>query len=231
MARMQGHNHWVRKAEERLGAELGQLRYVATSRRIHWGWLLPCLAIGFVYGVLSQFISSPRSTDRSPDRFEDIPLFIVVSVLTGLVLWSLTFAFSFRKLLVFDAGIVTSFFQKATTRIFYWNQVNPDSIKAVTSHDGSSPTNLLAAGKLTKLGVRGKYAVVFQAAPATLDPAAGSGTDIPQAGFWTFETSDEPSPLVLALQQAMVDARIPGAERICVQALPPVVLASKTTLD
>ncbi|MHA7304324.1 hypothetical protein ACX80E_03625 [Arthrobacter sp. TMN-49] len=228
---MHGRSFWVRRAESRLGPELGQLRHVAASRRVHWAWLLPCLALGFIYGALSQFISSPRSTDRIPDRFEDIPLFIVVSLLTGLVLWSLTFAFALRKLLVFDAGIVTSFAQKATTRIFYWNQVNPDSIKAVTSHDGSSPTHLLVAKRLTQLSVRGKYCVVFQAAATTWGPDAGSSTDTPQAGFWTFETSGEPSPLVLALHQAMVNARIPGAERIAAQALPPVVLASKTTLD
>ncbi|POH73892.1 hypothetical protein [Arthrobacter glacialis] len=228
---MHGRSFWVRRAEQRLGPELGQLRHVAASRRIHWAWLVPCIAIGFVYGVIGQFISSPRSTDRTPDRFEDIPLFMVVSLLTGLVLWSLTLAFSFRTLLVFDAGIVTSFAQKATTRIFYWNQVNPESIKAVTSQDGSGPTHLLVAKKLTKLSVRGKYAVVFQAVPAKVEPATNSSTEPPQAGFWTFETTDEPSPLVLALQQAMVEARIPGAERIAVQALPPVVLAGRTILD
>lgn len=97
------------------------MRHVGASSRIYWSWLLPCLLAGFIYGVIGEFINSPRSSDRTPDRFENIGQFIVVSLLTGLVLWALTFAFAFRKLLVFDGGIVTSFAQKASTRIFYWN--------------------------------------------------------------------------------------------------------------
>ncbi|MEO8222242.1 MAG: hypothetical protein ABI563_15825 [Specibacter sp.] len=209
---------------------MGQLRHVSASSRIYWSWLLPCVAIGFVYGVIGEFISSPRSSDRTPDRFENIGLFIVVSLLTGLVLWGITFGFAFRKLLVFDAGIVTSFAQKTTTRVFYWNQLNPGSIRAVESHDGSSPTALLVARRLTKLSVSGKYAVVLQGAPSTLEPSTG-GAETPQAGFWTFETAADPAPLVLAIAQAMLNARIPGAERIAAQALPPLVLTGKTTLD
>lgn len=225
---MDGRNWLVRRAEKRLGPKLGNLVYIASTRRIRWGRLLPCLAIGFVYGVIGQFIGSPRST-RTPDRFENIPMFITASVLTGLVLWVITFAFAFRKLLVFDGGIVTSYAQKTSARVFPWHEVNPASIRAVATKDGSSPTSLLAAKELTKLGLRGRFAVVFQ---GSHEPnGLTSNSSAPAIGFWTFETSGDPAPVIHAVQHCMLNARVHGGEQIAAQALPPFVLTTKTALD
>ncbi|MGP9501995.1 hypothetical protein ACT3TS_07250 [Specibacter sp. AOP5-B1-6] len=225
---MDGRNWLVRRAEKRVGPKLGNLVYIASTRRIRWSWLLPCLAIGFIYGVIGEFIGSPRST-RTPDRFENIPMFIVVSALTGLVLWAITFAFAFRKLLVFDGGIVTSYVQKAGTRVFPWHTVNPASIRAVTTQDGSSPTSRLAAKELTKLGLRGRFAVVFQGSHEPNGLTTGDST--PPVAFWAFESADDPATLIHAIQHAMRNARVPGAGQISGQALPPFVLTTKTALD
>lgn len=225
---MDGRNWLVRRAEKRLGPKLGNLVYIASTRRIRWGWLLPCLAIGFVYGVIGEFIGGPRST-RTPDRFQDIPMFITVSVLTGLVLWAISFALAFRKLLVFDAGIVTSYAQKAGTRVFPWHQVNPASIRAVTTQDGSSPTALLAAKELTKLGLRGRFALVFQGSHEANGLTTSGST--PPVAFWTFESAGDPAALIHAIHHAMLNARVPGAAHITGQALPPFVLTTKTALD
>lgn len=225
---MEGRNWLVRRAETRLGPHLGNLLHVASTRRIRWSWLAPCLAIGFIYGVIGEFIGSPRST-RTPDRFENIPMFITVSALTGLVLWGLTFAFAFRKILVFERGIVASYAQKAGTLIFPWHTVNPASIRAVSTADGSSPTSMLAAKTLRKLGLRGRFAVVFQGShEPDAQPTSGSA---PSDGFWTFESSSDPAPLIHAIQHGMRNARVLGAEQIAAQALPPFVLTTKTALD
>jgi hypothetical protein len=231
MPRMRGRSWLVRRAEKRLGPQLGNLVHVAAARRIRWSWFLPCLLIGFIYGVISQFIAAPRTTDTTPDRFGNIPLFIAVSALTGLVLWLLTFAMAFRKLLVFDGGLAASFSTEYSTRIFRWSQLHPASIQAVAARDGDSPSALLVARDLHTLGVRARYAVIFRAASSDLDPIEGSGP-VPAGGrFWTFESNDDPAPLVQAIQAGMVNARVPGAELILSQALPPHVLTSRTALD
>ncbi|MCU6480374.1 hypothetical protein [Arthrobacter sp. A2-55] len=225
---MEGRNWLVRRAEARLATEMGGLVYIASSRRIRWTWLLPCMVLGFVYGVIGQFVISPRSSATTPDRFGNIPLFLVTSVLTGLVLWALTFAIAFRKLLVFDGGMVTTYAQQSTTRVFPWADVNPASVMAVTAGP-AGPTSLLAAKRLTKLGVRGKYAVVFEGLPRPNKASAAGQTSAP--GFWTFETSQDPAPLVRVIEQAMMKSGVPGAARICARALPPHVLTERTSLD
>lgn len=123
----------------------------------------------------------------------------------------MTFALAFRKLLVFDGGMAASYAQKASTRLFPWHQVNPASVRAVTTDRGSAPTALLAAGKLARLGVRGKYAIVFQATPQPSAPSAENSAA--SSSFWTFESDHDPAPLVHAIHRAMVRAGIPGAAK------------------
>jgi hypothetical protein len=41
--------------------------------------------------------------------------------------------------------------------------------------------------------------------------------------FWTFQGNEDPVPLVRSIQQGMLNAHIPGAERIASQSLPPAV--------
>lgn len=225
---MNGRNWLVRRAEKRLSPQLGGLVYVASSRRVRWSWLLPCLVAGFVYGIIGQFITTSRSTDLTPDRFENIPLFVVVSFLTGLILWGITFTFAFRKLLVFEGGIVASFASKSATKVFPWHRVNVASIRAVTTQDGASPTRLLAAETLTKLGLRGTSAVVFH---ASNEPTSSSPSGTPTVtGLWSFESTDDPALLVNAIQYAAVNASVPGASQVSVRGLPPVVLTTKTEL-
>jgi len=211
---MHGRNWLVRRVERRLGPELGRLRYVASSRKIFWKVLLPCLVVGFVFGTVAEFISPIRST-REAGHFNDPAFFALTSILTGLLLWSMTFLGSFRKLLVFDAGVVAKYSQKHTTLVLRWNDVVPGSIKAVTTIDGTDPDHRLVARSKVSLGAGGQFAVVFQA----------RGT------FWVFASNNHPAPLVLVIQGAMQDAGIPDAARAAAGALPAVVLTGQTALD
>ncbi|WP_115788196.1 hypothetical protein [Arthrobacter silvisoli] len=210
---MRGRNWLVRRAARRLGPELGALRFVATSSKVYWKALLPCLAVGFAYGAVGEFVT-PRSS-REPGLFSDVPLFVLVSLLTGLVLWSLTLLMSFRKLLVFDGGLAARIARRHTTLVFRWSEIDPATIKAVTTAEGTTPSRMLAAGRKTSLGVPGRNALVFRA-----------GT-----GFWLFESRSGTAPLVLAIQQAMLDAGVPGAARVASRALPPAVVSTHTSLD
>lgn len=211
---MRGRNWLVRRTERRLGPELGQLRHIASSRRIFWKLLIPCLAVGFLFGAIGEFIS-PATSTREPGHFEDPVLFIVASTLTGLVLWSMTLLGSFRKLLVFDGGIVARYSQQYTTLEFPWAEIAPAYIKAVATADGTDPDRRLVARQKTSLGVAGKNALVFQARDT----------------FWVFSTNEDPVPLVEAIQAAMRDAGIPDARRLAAGALPAVVVTGRTALD
>ncbi|UKA50103.1 hypothetical protein LFT48_00710 [Arthrobacter sp. FW305-123] len=211
---MHGRNWLVRRVERRLGPELGQLRYIASSRKIFWKILLPCLAVGFVFGTIAEFVSPIRST-REAGHFNDPAFFALTSVLTGLVLWAMSLLGSFRKLLVFDRGMVAKYSQKHTTLVIPWHDIVPVSIKAVTTADGTDPGHRLVASRKVSLGAGGRSAVVFQA----------RGT------FWVFAADQDPAPLVLAIQGAMRDAGIPDAARTAAGALPAVVLTGRTALD
>ncbi|WP_120521667.1 hypothetical protein [Arthrobacter celericrescens] len=210
---MHGRSWLVRRAEGRLGPELGALHFVATSSKVYWKALLPCLAVGFAYGAVGEFVT-PRSS-REPGVFSDVPMYLLVSTLTGLLLWCLTLLMSFRKLLVFDGGLAARIAQKHTTVVFRWSDIDSATIKAVTTAEGTTPSRMLAAGRKASLGVSGRNALVFR-----------TGT-----GFWLFESRSETAPLVLAIQQAMLDAGVPGAARVASRALPPAVVSSRTSLD
>jgi hypothetical protein len=210
---MHGRNWLVRHAERRLGPELGALRYVATSSKVYWKALPPCLAVGFTYGAVGEFVT-PRSS-RDPGLFTDLPMYVLVSALTGLVLWSLTLLMSFRKLLVFEGGLASRIARKHTTLVFPWSEIDAATIKAVTTAEGTTPSRMLAAGRKTSLGVSGRNALVFRTA----------------AGFWLFESRSETAPLVLAIQQAMLDDGVPDAARVTSRALPAAVVNARTSLD
>ena len=210
---MRGRNWLVRRAERRLGPELGALRFVATSSKVYRKALAPCLAVGFAYGAVGEFVT-PRSS-REPGLFTDLPMYLLVSTLTGLVLWSLTLLLSFRKLLVFDGGLAARIAQKHTTVVFRWSEIDAATVKAVTTAEGTTPSRMLAAGRKASLGVSGRNALVFRAA----------------GGFWLFESRGDTAPLVLAIQQAMLDAGVPGAAGVASRALPPAVVTTRTSLD
>ncbi|KUM35763.1 hypothetical protein [Arthrobacter sp. EpRS71] len=211
---MHGRNWLVRRVERRLGPELGQLRYIASSRKIFWKALLPCLVVGFAFGTIAEFVSPIRST-REAGHFNDPAFFALTSILTGLLLWFMTLLGSFRKLLVFDGGLVAKYSQSSTRLIFAWGDIVPGTIKAVTTVDGTDPDRRLTARRKISLGAGGRNALVFKARDT----------------FWVFASNSDPAPLVLAIQGAMQDAGIPDAPRAAAGALPAVVLTGRTALD
>lgn len=211
---MRGRNWLVRRVERRLGPELGQLRYIASSRRIFWKALIPCLVVGFVFGTIAEFVSPIRST-REAGHFSDPALFVTASALTGLVLWSLTLLGGFRKLLVFDHGMVAKYSQKHNRVVIPWRDIAPGSLKAVTTADGSDPDRRLVARQKVSLGAGGRNALVFQAREI----------------FWVFASAEDPRPLVMAVQESLRDAGMADAVRATSGALPAVVLTGRTALD
>ena len=211
---MHGRNWLVRRVERRLGPELGQLRYIASSRKIFWKVLLPCLVVGFVFGTIAEFVSPIRST-REAGHFNDPAFFALTSILTGLLLWSMTFLGSFRKLLVFDGGLVAKYSQSSTRLVFAWDDIVPSTIKAVTTLDGTDPDRRLAARQKVSLGAGGRNALVFKARDT----------------FWVFASNNDPAPLAAAIREAMNAAGMPEAARAAAGALPAVVLTGRTALD
>ena len=75
----------------------------------------------------------------------------------------MTLLWSFRRLLVFDRGLLYGCAQNHTARAFYWQDIAPGSPRAVEAPPGTEADALLQAlersGK-TSLGVHGRYAVV-----------------------------------------------------------------------
>ncbi|MFK0007460.1 hypothetical protein ACIQTZ_10430 [Paenarthrobacter sp. NPDC090520] len=211
---MRGRNWLVRRAETRLSDELGGLRFVASSRRIFWKVLPWCLVVGFVFGTIGEFISPIRST-REAGHFNDPVLFVLTSILTGLVLWAMAFLGSFRKVLVFERGLAAKYSQRHTTVVLRWEDVAPESLKAVTTSDGTDPDRRLLASRKVSLGAGGRNAVVFKA----------------QDSFWVFSSDEDPAPLVHSIRGAMSEAGIPAASRRTDGALPAVVLSGRTALD
>lgn len=215
---MRGRNWLVRRVERRLEPGLGRLRYVAGSRHIFWKALIPCLVTGFVFGTIAEFVSPIRST-REPEHFNDPLFFVVTSTLTGLVLWSMTLLGSFRKLLVFDRGLVARYSQKQTRLVFPWEDITAGSYKTVTTDDRSDPERRLVAQHKVSLGAGGRNALVFHA----------RGT------FWVFSTNDPVEPLVASVRSALADSGSPGRDRTpadaAAGALPAVVVTGRTSLE
>jgi hypothetical protein len=100
-----GRTWLVRRAERLYGGRLGRFRTSALSWRVAWKWLPVLLLAGFVFGAIAQFTGQPTSS-RDPALFSDLPLYVLTSLITGLILWSMTLLWSFRRLLVFDNGLL-----------------------------------------------------------------------------------------------------------------------------
>lgn len=224
-------NTWlVRRAERLYADQLGRLRHTELSWRIRWNWLPALVLVGFVYGTIFQFTGRPSSSG-DPELFSNIPLFITVSVLTGLVLWSLTLFWSFRRVLVFDRGLLYAYAQKHTARAIYWRDVDPASLRTVESPAGTNAGSLLKTLERkdkTPLGVHGRYALVFHGldTPLNGDSRAAGLT----ARFFTFSMDRSPEKLVDALQGAMAAGLVrPGSAPP--RAFPPLPISSEIRLD
>ena len=229
----------VRRAERLYGDRLGQLRHSELSWHIAWKWLPALVVVGFVYGTIFEFTGRP-SSQRNAALFADIPLFLTTSVLTGLVLWSLTLGWSFRRVLVFDRGLLYAYAQQHTARAIFWPDLDPGSLRTVEAPAGVGADSLLKtldkSGK-TSLGVRGRYALVFHTVPTALAAGATAGTGDgagPQAlgpGFFTFATARVPGRLVTEIQHAMAESGLQGPGSTGLKVLPPVQISSATRLD
>lgn len=217
----------VGRAEKRLASTLGNLRFVGTAKRIRWTWLLPCLALGFAYGIAAQYINTGKSSDYSTaDQFSNIPLFVLTSVVTGFLLWALTFTMAYRRLLVFDGGLAASIATKTSLRVFPWTTIDETSIAAFTAANGASASALISATPLVKIGLRGEHALIFKADAG----AAGSAETIP-AHYFIFESREEPTALVQAISAGMIQAGNTAAGQAVGRALPPQALTAKIVLD
>ncbi|MDR6504740.1 hypothetical protein [Arthrobacter oryzae] len=219
----------TRRAEKLYGDRLGRLRHSELSWHIAWKWLPALLLVGFVYGAIAELTGRPQ-TGRDPALFSDILLFLTTSALTGLVLWSITLFWSFRRVLVFDRGLLYGYAQKHTARAIFWHDIDPGSLRTVEAPVGIAADGLLKTlekGGKTSLGVSGRYAVVFHGAPTAL--AAGVGASGP--GFFTFSTDRTPDRLVTEIQRAMAESGIHRAGSPEPEALPPVPISSATRLD
>lgn len=189
--------------------------------------------VGFIYGTIFQFTGRP-SSQRDPALFSDIPLFLATSLLTGLVLWSLTLFWSFRRVLVFDRGLLYGYAQKHTARAIFWPDLDPESLRTVEAPDGVAADSLLKTldkGGKTSLGVRGRYAVVFHGAPTALAAGAMAGSGAPEPGFYTFSMAGAPDSLVTEILRAMEESGVHRQGSPGLQALLPVQISSATRLD
>jgi hypothetical protein len=226
-----GRTWLVRRAERLYGGRLGRFRTSALSWRVAWKWLPVLLLAGFVFGAIAQFTGQPTSS-RDPALFSDLPLYVLTSLITGLILWSMTLLWSFRRLLVFDHGLLYGYARKHTARAIFWQDILPGSLRAVEAPPGADADSLLqtltSSGK-TSLGVHGRYAVVFRGTDSGLVPANAAGNG--QLRFFTFGMEETPADLVRAIQQAMSDSGFPPAAGPSDSALPPAVVSHVTRLD
>lgn len=91
---------------------------------------------GFVFAAVAKFTGQPTSS-RGPGLFSNLPLYAVASILTGLVLWSLTLLWSFRRLLVFDRGLLYRYSQKHAARAIFWEDIDAGSLRSVVAPAGT----------------------------------------------------------------------------------------------
>ncbi|WLQ08225.1 hypothetical protein [Arthrobacter oryzae] len=231
-----GRTWLARRAERQYGQELGLLRHTELSWHISWKLLPWFIGAGFVFAAVAEFTGQPTSS-RGPGLFSNLPLYAVASILTGLVLWSLTLLLSFRRLLVFDRGLLYRYSQKHAARAIFWEDIDAGTLRSVVAPAGTDADRLLRTlnpeDKIS-LGVRGQFAVVFRAkesrVTATAQPASGSdGTGKPLR-FYTFTTRNSPDQLVGMIQNGLRNTGAPEAAA-AFQALPPAVVHSAVSLD
>ncbi|MBT2514954.1 hypothetical protein [Arthrobacter sp. ISL-30] len=157
----------------------------------------------------------------------------------------ITLPSSFRRILLFDHGLVYRYAHAHTAAVIRWQDIDAHSIRTVSSPNATpaeSRLRTLHPAGLEPLGANGRNAVVFRATAAPL--AAGSAPG-PTSGaargaargaatgprFFSFGTHRDLAPLVLAIHHAMLDAGIPGAADVATRALPPAVVSGPVSLD
>ena len=144
----------------------------------------------------------------------------------------MTLLWSFRRLLVFDHGLLFGYAQKHAAGAIHWQDIVPGSLRAVEAPPGTEADALLQtlerSGK-TSLGVHGRYAVVFRGTDSALNPRTAGGNDQPR--FFTFGTKESPASLVRAIERAISDSGLPPAAGASDSALPPTPLSQATRLD
>jgi hypothetical protein len=212
------------------------LRHKELSWHISWKLMPWFVGAGFVLVAVAEFTGQPTSS-RGPGLFSNLTLYLVASLLTGLVLWSLTLLWSFRRLLVFDRGFLYRYSQKHAARAIFWEDVDAGTLRSVVAPAGTDADRLLRTlnpeDKIS-LGVRGQFAVVFRAresrVTATALPAPGSDGAGRPPRFFTFTTRNSPEKLVSKIQEGLRNTGVPGAAA-AFQALPPAVVHSAVSLD
>ncbi|HEY8699929.1 MAG TPA: hypothetical protein VIM08_03030 [Arthrobacter sp.] len=224
----------VRRAERLYGPRLGRLQHSELSWNISWHLLPWFVAAGFFFGAIAEFTGQPTSS-RGPGMFSNVPLYIAASVLTGLIMWSLTLLWSFRRLLVFDRGLLYRYSQKHAARAILWQDIDAGTLRSVVAPAGPDVDRFLktrSPGNKTSLGVRGRYAVVFRATDTRLPfgtPTA-AGPDSSSPGFFTFTTRESPERLMGMIQRGLRQAGAPGIVDGPPMA-PPTVLHTAMSLD
>ncbi len=191
------------------------------------------MVVGFIYGTIFQF-TGRSSSQRDPALFSDIPLFLATSLLTGLVLWSLTLFWSFRRVLVFDRGLLYGYAHKHTARAIFWPDLDPGSLRTVEAPTGVAVDSLLKTldkGGKTSLGVRGRYAVLFHGVPTALDAGSMAGSGALEPGFFTFRMAGDPDRLVPEIQRVMAEFGAHREGSPGPQALHPLQISPATRLD
>jgi hypothetical protein len=197
--------------------------------------LLPWfIGAGFVFGAIAEFTGQPTSS-RGPGLFSNIPLYIVASLLTGLIMWSITLLWSFRRLLVFDRGLLYRYSQKHAARAILGQHIDAGTLRSVMAPDGTDADRFLktrSPGDKTSLGVRGRFAVVFRATDSRLplNAPASAGPDSGAPRFFTFATGEDTEQLMAVIQNGLRQAGVPGAGTGS-QTPPPIVLHAAMSLN
>lgn len=231
-----GRTWLVRRAERIYGPRLGQLQHSALSWHVRWKLLPWFIAAGFLFGTIAEFTGQPTSS-RGPGLFSNVPMYIAASLVTGLVLWSLTLLWSFRRLLVFERGLLYRYSQKHAARAIFWEDIDAGSLRSVMASDGTDADLLLKTRSpeaKVPLGVRGQYAVVFLATDSTplppRTPTEGPDTSGKAPQFFTFTTKESPDQLVGIIQRHLTVAGVSDAGA-GLQTAPATVLHTPVSLD
>lgn len=226
-----GRTWLVRRAERLYGPQLGLLQHSELSWHISWKLLPWFIAAGFVFAAIAEFTGQPTSS-RGPGLFSNLPLYLGASLLTGLILWSLTLLWSFRRILVFDRGLLYRYSQKHAARAIFWQDIDARSLRSVVAPEGTDADRLLktlAPEDKSSLGVRGRYAVVFRATDSVLSTGGSDGGGT-HPRFFTFTSRESPEQLVGMIQRGLAAAGVPDAGASA-KALPPAIVSSAVSLD
>jgi hypothetical protein len=150
----------------------------------------------------------------------------------------MTLFWSFRRVLVFDRGLLYGYAQKQTAHAIFWHDIDPTSLRTVQAPAGVEADGLLKTldkKSKVRLGVSGRFAVVFRGVPSAIGTGGSTGqaagAEAPEPGFFTFSMSRIPDRLVAEMQQAMAESGLLTAGAAVPKALPPVQISSAVRLD